>query len=319
MPQRIVSNSFVSGEISPELYGRHDLKAYFNGAALLENFIVRRTGGIRKRPGTDVLYEFDGAESPDDGTLDNKFRPFPYFYDADTFGLLVFRMTSAGVVQSKLIIREAETTTVGEWSSPGVNTGITTSAELDDLKCKQVGDTLFFTRLGYQAFACKITMAECLSEFRMLDNAITVQPPAEITATPKNFYKDGEGGARGIQKHYALYGVKDGVLSKPATVSTAASTSTVAGTCTPWTAGATVKVAGTLDFSAHDYYVLAKKTGMNYGKISEIYPVEQIKAVKAVNVSNDLAFRDSVAGFNDSASAFLLGDPNLLSSSRRSS
>jgi hypothetical protein len=316
MPQRIVSNSFVSGEISPELYGRHDLKAYFNGAALLENFIVRRTGGIRKRSGTDVLYEFDGAESPDDGTLDNKFRPFPYFYDADTFGLLVFRLTSAGVVQSKLIIREAETNTVGEWSSPGVNTGITTSAELNDLKCKQVGDTLFFTRLGYQSFACKITMAECLSEFRMLDNAITVQPPAEITATPKNFYKDGEGGARGIQKHYALYGVKDGVMSKPATVSTAASTSTVAGTCTPWTAGATVKVAGTLDFSAHDYYILAKKTGMNYGKISEIYPVEQIKAVASTNVSNDLAFRGTVAGFNDSAPKFLNGDPALLSSSK---
>ena len=316
MPQRIVSNSFVSGEISPELYGRHDLKAYFNGAALLENFIVRRTGGIRKRPGTDVLYEFDGAESPDDGTLDNKFRPFPYFYDSDTFGLLAFRLTSAGVVQTKLIIRENETSTTGEWISLSVNTGITTTAELDDLKCKQVGDTLFFTRLGYQAFACKITMAECLTEFRLLDNSITVPQPVQITATPKNFHKDGEGGARGIQKHYALFGVKDGVMSKPSTVSTAASTSTVAGTCTPWTAGATVAVAGSLDFNSHDYYVLAKKTGMNYGKISEIYPVEQIKSVKATNVSNDLAFRAAVAGYNDSAAAFLSGDPNLLSSSK---
>lgn len=316
MPQRIVSNSFVSGEISPELYGRHDLKAYFNGAALLENFIVRRTGGSRKRPGTDVLYEFDGAESPDDGTLDNKFRPFPYFYDADTFGLLVFRLTSAGVVQSKLIIRQAETTTVGEWSSPGVNTGITTSAELDDLKCKQVGDTLFFTRLGFQAFACKITMAECRTEFTLIDNAVTVPSPVQITATPKNFYKDGEGGARGIQKHYALFGVKDGVMSKPATVSTAASTSTVSGTCTPWTAGATVVVAGTLDFNSHDYYVLAKKTGMNYGKISEIYPVEQIKAVVAANVSNNLAYRSADAWFNDSGERYLNGNPNLLSSSK---
>jgi len=316
MPQRIVSNSFVSGEISPELYGRHDLKAYFNGAALLENFIVRRTGGIRKRPGTDVLYVLDASAAPDDGTLDNKFRPFPYFYDADTFGLLVFRLTSAGVLQSKLIIREAETTTVGEWSSLVINTGITTSAELDDLKCKQVGDTLFFTRLGHQAFACKITMAECLSDFRMLDNSITVQPPAEITATPKNFYKDGEGGARGIQKHYALYGVKDGVMSKPATVSTAASTSTVAGTCTPWTAGATVKVAGRLDFSAHDYYILAKKAGMNYGKISEIYPVERTSGANPTYTSGDFEFRGASAANNDSGQSLLGGSPDLLASSK---
>ncbi|MHC8508738.1 MAG: phage tail protein [Rhodospirillales bacterium] len=43
--------SFTSGEISPRLLGRADLKAYLNGAAKLRNVFVEPTGGVRRRPG----------------------------------------------------------------------------------------------------------------------------------------------------------------------------------------------------------------------------------------------------------------------------
>ena len=51
----ILKPSFAAGELSPALYGRTDLAKYDIGAACLENFIVLRYGGIRRRPGLKYL------------------------------------------------------------------------------------------------------------------------------------------------------------------------------------------------------------------------------------------------------------------------
>ena len=52
---REIQNSFVGGELSPEIWGRQDIKRYFESAALLNNFTVQRAGGITKRMGTDLV------------------------------------------------------------------------------------------------------------------------------------------------------------------------------------------------------------------------------------------------------------------------
>ncbi|MCB1993866.1 MAG: hypothetical protein R3D28_01055 [Geminicoccaceae bacterium] len=60
---RIVAtkSSFTSGEIDPALFGRMDLRVYEEGAAKLRNVIVQRTGGLARRPGTELLtYVPDG-------------------------------------------------------------------------------------------------------------------------------------------------------------------------------------------------------------------------------------------------------------------
>ncbi len=304
MSKRIIINSLVSGELSPELWGRHDLKAYFNGAAGLENWIVRRTGGIRKFTGTEVLFTLDASQAPDDGTQDNKFKIIPYYFDTYTWGLLVFRLTTDGATQSKLIIREGDISTVGDWSNVPIPMGITETAEFDDLQYKQVGDTIFFTRLGHQAFKCAITMSERTTEFTLIDNDITVPVPAQITLAKEGFKEvDENNGIFEMEKYYALYGVKDSVLSKPSTANLTGRT--------PWSLGATITVTGTLDFSIHDYYILAKKTGMNFGKLSEIYPEEQTSGIKATHQSSDVLFRDSEIGFYDNGDKVFNGDPEL--------
>lgn len=319
MATRIFANSFVSGEISPELYGRHDLKAYFNGAASLENFIVRRTGGIRKRPGTEELCVLDRLVAPDTDTVDDKFKVFPFYYDAANFGLLVVRISiSTERLQYKFIKFESGARTIGTWANVSIPTGIVATTELDGLNCKQVGDTLFFTRVGYQSFTAKISTAVLTAEFELLDNSIDVAEPNPITATAKGFYKASETvdsdelihGIWGVQKHYALYGIKNGIMSKPAMVSTISQTSeTENGTTTPWTAGATVTIGGTLDFAKHDYYILAKKAGVNFGKISEIYPVETVANSRATLKDWDAVYRDTTAGFARSGGGFLGGNP----------
>lgn len=60
---RIVAtkSSFTSGEIDPALFGRIDLRVYEDGAAKLRNVVVQRTGGVARRPGTELLtYVPDG-------------------------------------------------------------------------------------------------------------------------------------------------------------------------------------------------------------------------------------------------------------------
>jgi hypothetical protein len=48
---RRIKTSFAAGELSPELLGRADLRAYENGAARLANVFILPTGGVRRRPG----------------------------------------------------------------------------------------------------------------------------------------------------------------------------------------------------------------------------------------------------------------------------
>lgn len=52
-----VINGFHSGELSPLLEGRTDVKRYYTGCRTLENFVVLSQGGATKRPGTMYIAE----------------------------------------------------------------------------------------------------------------------------------------------------------------------------------------------------------------------------------------------------------------------
>ena len=52
--------NFASGELSPALNGRVDLRQYYQGASRIQNFEIIPTGGIRRRPGIKRLAQLDG-------------------------------------------------------------------------------------------------------------------------------------------------------------------------------------------------------------------------------------------------------------------
>ena len=56
-----IKTSFTSGELDPELAGRIDIQAWEDGAAKLRNVLVRRSGGIVRRPGSRSLAQLPGA------------------------------------------------------------------------------------------------------------------------------------------------------------------------------------------------------------------------------------------------------------------
>lgn len=53
--------NFTAGELSPDLLGRGDLRAYENGAARLRNVFIHPTGGVTRRAG---LRHLDGLSGP---------------------------------------------------------------------------------------------------------------------------------------------------------------------------------------------------------------------------------------------------------------
>jgi len=52
--------NFTAGELSPDLYGRSDLRAYVNGAATLRNVFLRPTGGVSRRDGLRHIASLPG-------------------------------------------------------------------------------------------------------------------------------------------------------------------------------------------------------------------------------------------------------------------
>jgi len=58
---RLYKSTFSSGEVTPQLLGRSDLRAYENGALRLRNVFIHPTGGLSRRSG---LRYVDSAWGP---------------------------------------------------------------------------------------------------------------------------------------------------------------------------------------------------------------------------------------------------------------
>ncbi len=56
MTTNVIQSNFASGELSPKVWGRFDLKIYKNGLEIMENFIAEIQGAARFRTGTKYVH-----------------------------------------------------------------------------------------------------------------------------------------------------------------------------------------------------------------------------------------------------------------------
>lgn len=64
MPKtRRITTNWSKGELSPLVDGQTDLAAYYEGARIIENFLLLRQGGLRRRSGTRMLAEVKDSNS----------------------------------------------------------------------------------------------------------------------------------------------------------------------------------------------------------------------------------------------------------------
>lgn len=136
MAIRMVQNSLVGGELSPAIHGRHDISAYFKGAARIDNFMVLKTGGARKRWSLRSTDESAGDALPQTGA----FRMIPYRYDRETCAVLLLSTPLSGNSTLRLIDK-ARGWTLDPRGAMELDFRVE-PADMKAVRATQVGDTL---------------------------------------------------------------------------------------------------------------------------------------------------------------------------------
>ena len=117
---REIKTTFTAGEVSEELLGRGDLRAYENGALKLRNVFINPTGGITRRAGLRFIDEAAGEG-----------RLIAFEFNTEQTYLLVLTNTQIDVYLNGV----KEATIATPW----------TSEQIKQLAWTQSADTLLLT------------------------------------------------------------------------------------------------------------------------------------------------------------------------------
>lgn len=121
---RQVKSNFTSGEVSPDLLGRGDLRAYENGAATLQNLFIYPTGGVTRRAGLRYIDTIAG-----DGRL------IPFEFNTEQTYLIILTGN-----QIDVYLDDAKVTSlVSPWPTN----------EVDQVAWTQSADTLLLVHADY--------------------------------------------------------------------------------------------------------------------------------------------------------------------------
>lgn len=254
MINAVIQNSFVAGELSPELHGRHDMRQYFQGAQKIRNFIPRRSGGVRKRSGTQLV-----AVLRDEATA---WRVIPYVFDRNRYGILFVYLAGGSALKYRFAAND-------EAFGAGTDTGMSgfVADDLREMKEKQIGDTIYFTRAGRRTFKAVVWFDERRVVFEEVATKIDVAAAPALNVAVTGMFTVSESYKASTRK-YAIWGVKTGVYSKP--------TEKEANIVLPWQAGAKVTLTFSPQWDRHDYYVMGKGLGADYAALATFYPDAQL-------------------------------------------
>ncbi len=117
---RELKTTFTAGEVSQELLGRGDLRAYDNGALKLRNVFINPTGGVKRRAGLGYIDQAAG-----NGKL------IAFEFNTQQTALLVITNNQIDIYSSGV----KEATITAPWSE----------AQISQLAWTQSADTLLFT------------------------------------------------------------------------------------------------------------------------------------------------------------------------------
>lgn len=138
--RKIIQNSFLGGQLDFEMMGRQDIEKYAKGATTLRNFVPIKRGGIRKRSGTNLVFDVSDVSG-----IATKRRLVPFAY-TETMGFCLLFTPNAITAFSRDIN-----------SLEGDNVTVTTSGSaqfygadaIDDFDYCQCGDVLFLAHPDY--------------------------------------------------------------------------------------------------------------------------------------------------------------------------
>lgn len=250
MASKMIQNNFTGGELSPTLFGRSDLQAYYKGCASAENFVIAKEGSLRKRHG---IASFRRLTTPYD-----KCAIFPYKFDRTQGGFLLAQEEASQlkVTYYSKMGEEIDTILIDDYSG-----------SVKALQAKQVGDQVW---LSNGSFFTVVTITDNSSlsvkawEQLPVPDAVVYNSSMNIATTHWAIERSNNNSGKTI--NYGVIAVKDSVNSD-----------TSKGSCswsTTWTAGQYIDVAITVDISdltRWDYFIVAKRAGGTYGELTRFY------------------------------------------------
>ena len=154
---KVPFNSFQFGELSPSFTSRVDTQLYQAGAQKVRNFLILNEGGVKKRPGTEYIYEFGTARNADN-EMEIRIEPFifsddeRYIFAFSNNKLEVFGVTAAGVVDTS----PADTLTNGSES----NVCPWTTAKLKEITIASSGDVMIVCHTSFNPVIIRRTSGD---------------------------------------------------------------------------------------------------------------------------------------------------------------
>lgn len=173
--------NFSAGELSPRLFSRVDISKYPNGCQELQNFIVQRFGGAKKRGGTEFINEVK--------TSSTSVRLIPFIYSVTQayvleFGNLYIRIfTNGGRVESP----------------PGTPVEVVSPWDANDiwnLQFAQSADVLYITHPDFvpRTLSRASATSFVLASMEFSDGPYLDLNTTDTTLTPANTGKYAQGG-----------------------------------------------------------------------------------------------------------------------------
>lgn len=255
----VVTNNFSGGVISPVLYGRSDLKAYYKSCAEANNFIVTKEGTLRKRRGIRSLYTIWGDYSL--CTL------IPYKYDRTEGGFLLLRGNTNGSIVASFHGKDGELKNNSIVINDVLRTDVDVSQQMKAIHSKQIGDQLWISNGEFFRY---ITVHNndsiSVSEWSQAEvpPAITLNSNVNDVSTHWSIAPSQHHTGRTI--YYGVVTVKDSVNSDTSKGSCSWSVS--------WEAGTYINLHATLaieDKTKWSYIIFCKRSGGTYGELTRVY------------------------------------------------
>ena len=137
-----VTRSFAGGVVSPEMFGRADLGPYQSGLKKCENFVVKPSGAVTKRPGFEYICKLPLSVSAPVVIDFEKDSDTSFALAFFTNGIWFFKSgvpvvetpkTVSSITASAIKFTAAHGFSVGDYSGKATGTGVTTATSEDDI------------------------------------------------------------------------------------------------------------------------------------------------------------------------------------------
>ena len=186
--------NFASGELSPALNGRVDLRQYYQGASRIQNFEIIPTGGIKRRPGIKRLAQLDGES-----------RIIPFIVDKNSVYILQFILNPSydphtqGSIPSYIKVWQKGVT--GNYSViQSLDAPYKSLAEIKEIQYAQNYDTLILVHKSYQpyeiikgaqSFSCTAMTFDFWPDVELDDDFDYIMVPKQGTGLPEKVQTGG--------------------------------------------------------------------------------------------------------------------------------